>query len=145
MQNERNTSPYDEILELLARYYDGLYTLDAAKLRGVFAPSATYATVRDGDVVALGIDEYLPRLAERTPPSAEGTPYAYRVDTLHLAGETTALAELRCSLFGHDYTDLLSLLKVDGRWWIQSKVFEGVPSLAGDSAPVQTTLAEGGR
>ncbi len=120
------TARYAEVLHLLAAYYDGLYTLDAAKLREVFSPSAGYATIRDGSLVALSMDEYLPLLADRTPPDDDGTPYAYRVVSIRFAGEHTALAELECSLFGHDYTDFLSLLRIDDRWRIQSKVFEGV-------------------
>ena len=62
------------------------------------------------------------------PPAEAGAPYAYTVDGVDFAGPDTALARLRCSLFGNDYTDLLSLLRVAGAWRVQAKVFHGEPS-----------------
>ena len=125
-----NQAAYTEVLKLLADYYDGLYRLDVAKLRRVFSPSAHYAAIVDGALLTLSMDEYLPRVERRTPPADEGVPYAYEVVSVRFAGEHTALAELRCSLFGYDYTDFLSLLRIDGIWRVQSKVFEGVPGTA---------------
>ena len=119
---------YTKVLEVLAAYYDGLYRLDVTKLRQAFSPSATYATIANGALLQLSIDDYFPRLAERRAPASDNIPYDYRVVSVRFAGENTALAVLECSLFGHDYTDLLSLLRIDGRWRIQAKVFEGVPS-----------------
>lgn len=118
---------YAEVLELLENYCKGLHTLDTQLLAEVFSPNASYATIRDGEPLALAIGEYLPLLAQRTAPADDGTPFDYTVDSIHFAGPHTALAQLQCSMFGHDYTDLLSLLRMDGRWRIQSKVFEGVP------------------
>ncbi|MEM7305023.1 MAG: nuclear transport factor 2 family protein [Planctomycetota bacterium] len=122
-----NQTDHAAALDVLEAYYDGLYQLDIAKLREVFSPSARYATIANGSLLELSIDEYYARLAQRTAPRDEGVPYGYRVISLRFAGENTALAELECSFFGHDYTDFLSLLRIDGRWRIQSKVFEGVP------------------
>ncbi len=126
--DERTSTTYREVLELLARYYEGLYRLDIDLLREVFSPSARYATIRDGELLELGLDEYLTIVEQREPPSEQDAPYDYELASIRIAGPHTALAEVRCSLFGYDYTDLLSLLRIDGRWRIQSKVFEGVPA-----------------
>ncbi len=119
---------YSAILDLLSRYYDGLYKLDTNTLADAFSPSAHYATVANGALLTLAIDEYLPRLEQRTSPEEEGAPYESRVVSIRFAGENTALAEVQATLFGHDYTDFLSLLRIDARWRIQAKVFEGVPT-----------------
>ena len=123
---------YSAVLDLLRRYYEGLYRLDADLLREVFSPSARYATIAGGELLTLSMDEYFPRLATRVAPTEDGTPHGYRVRSIRFAGENTAMAELECSLFGHDYTDFLSLLRIDGRWRVQSKVFEGVPHAAAE-------------
>lgn len=125
----KDQSAYAEVLELLERYYEGLYRTDVSKLRSAFSPSARYATIAKGSLVELSIDEYLPRVEQRTSPADDGVPYAYEVISIRFAGENTALAELECSLFDHDYTDLLSLLRIGGQWRIQAKVFEGRPQL----------------
>ena len=118
---------YDRVLTLLDGYARGLYTLDIELLMGVSSPKASYGTIQDGTLLVLSIDEYYERLALRTRPSSDGTPFGYTVNSTRFAGEHTALAEIQCSMFGFDHTELLSLLRIDGRWRIQSKVFEDVP------------------
>ena len=122
-----NKDNYTEELGLLNNYFDGLYRLDVEMLRDVFSPSAQYATIVDGSLLSLSIDEYFERLAQRIAPANEGKPYESRVLSIRFAGENTALAEVESSLFEHEYTDFLSLLRIDGRWRVQAKVFEGVP------------------
>lgn len=119
-------SPENAVRELLAAYHDGLYHLDTAKLREVFSPSAHYATIRDGALLVLTLDEYLPQLERRTAPVEDGAPEVLRIVSIEFVGEHTAVAVVESSMFGFDYTDVLSLLRIDGRWRIQSKVFEGV-------------------
>lgn len=121
-----NATQHEHVLQLLADYHDGLYHLDLDQLREVFSPQATYATMVDGSLLSLSIDAYLERLAGRTAPAQEGVPSHPRVRSIRFAGETTALAEVESSMFGHDYHDFLSLLRIDGRWRVQAKVFEGV-------------------
>lgn len=129
--NERtimNPTDYNEILELLKNYYDGLYRLDTKLLGEVFSPTAQYATIANGELLTLAIDEYLPRLEQRDSPEKDKVPYGSSVVSIHFAGKNTALAEVQATMFGHHYTDFLSLLKIDGQWRIQAKVFEGVPT-----------------
>lgn len=126
MRSDREpTQDFPGVLELLRDYYDGLYHLDFDKLAEVFSPSAHYATASNGELVALGIDAYLERLAQRTAPATDGTPYGYTVHSVAFAGSTAAMAEVHCSLFDHDYVDFLSLVRLDDRWRIQAKVFHG--------------------
>ena len=84
------TSNYLEVLELLDDYYDGLYRLDIDKLRGVFSPSARYATIAKDSLLELSMDEYFPRLKTRTSPADDGVPYDYRVVSIRFAGDGQA-------------------------------------------------------
>ena len=120
---------FSGVLDLLGRYYDGLYRCDVPLLAQVFSESALYATTTENGVLTLSMQEYLPRVAARTPPADLGTPYGYEVESIDLAGPNTAMARLRCSLFGNDYIDLLSLVRVEGAWRIQAKVFHATPQL----------------
>ncbi len=115
------------VLALLRAYYEGLWNCDIPLLQSLFSPRARYATPRDGSVLELDMDEYLPELAQRTPPAQSGTPYGYAVDSVDFAGPDTALARLSSSMFGYDYTDFLSLVRANGRWRIEAKVFHGEP------------------
>jgi len=122
-----NQDSYSKVPALLNDYIGGLYRLDIALLRDTFSPTAQYATVADGSPVSLSIDEYFKRLEQRAAPVDQGESCTSRVISIRFAGEDVALAEIESSLFGHDYTDYLSLLRIDGRWRIQAKVFKGVP------------------
>ena len=129
---------YTDVLGLLNNYVDGLYRLDINLLRDVFSPSAHYATIAGGSLLSLSIEDYLERLQQRTAPASKGESRGFRVLSIRFAGEHTALAEIESSLFGHDYTDYLSMLRIDGRWRIQAKVFEGVPQPATEDHPCHT-------
>jgi len=119
---------YPGVLALLRDYYEGLWRCDVELLARVFSPRAVYATTTPDGALELSMDEYLPRVAERTPPAEIGTPYGYTVESVDFAGPDTAVARLSCSLFGNDYIDFLSLVRVDGVWRIQAKVFHGEPT-----------------
>ena len=43
---------------------------------------------------------------------------------IDLVGPTMALVKLKCQLPPRYFTDLLSFLKVDGRWQVAQKVFQ---------------------
>ncbi|MDO9174872.1 MAG: nuclear transport factor 2 family protein, partial [Actinomycetota bacterium] len=45
------------------------------------------------------------------------------VESIEFAGPNTAMARVRCSIGPKHFTDLLTLLRIDGRWWVIAKVF----------------------
>lgn len=112
-----------EVGELLARYFDGLYTGDAAALAEVFHPQALYATVSEGSLVWHGMDTYLPIVAARDAPASRGEVRRDAIESVEFAGAATALARVRCSIGNRYFTDFLSLIRLDGRWMIIAKVF----------------------
>lgn len=112
-----------EVVDLLGRYFDALHRSDADELREVLHPSAVYATANDGSLLRLSMDEYLPIVAGREAPAARHEPRTDAVESIEFAGPNTALARVRCSIEPKHFTDLLSLLRIDGRWWVIAKVF----------------------
>ena len=56
-------------------------------------------------------------------PRLGGQPRTDRVLSIELVGPVTALARLQCSIAPKHFIDLLTLLWLDGRWQIVSKVF----------------------
>ena len=112
-----------EVHDLLRRYFDGLYRSDASLLATVFHPAALYATATDGALTALSMGEYLPIVAARESPAVRGEPRTDAIESVEFAGPVTALARVRCSIGPKHFTDLLSLVHVEGRWQIIAKVF----------------------
>ena len=112
-----------EINALLKRYYDGLFFCDTGKLKSVFHGQASYATVTAGALIYFNMAEYLSVVDKRISPADRGDKYFYKVDSIHLAGETTASVQLSCTMLGKSYTDFLSLLRIDEEWRIIAKIF----------------------
>ncbi len=112
---------------LMQDYADGLYRADAGLLGRVFRPDARYVTASGGRLVSLGMEEYLAVVAARTSPEARGEPRDFTLEEVEFAGPDTALARMRCRMLGRDYTDFLSLVRVNGAWRIAAKVFHADP------------------
>ena len=111
------------IERLLHDYFDGLHRSDSALLRQVLHPSALYACASSGELLCLRMDEYWPIIDARPSPMSKGEPRSGRIVSIEWAGPVTALARVECAIAPKHYVDLLTLLAIDGRWWIIAKVF----------------------
>lgn len=114
---------YADIVAVLARYFDGLYHSDAAALAGVFHPQAIYACASEGSLTHLTMDAYLPMVEKRPSPASRGEARRDRILSIEFAGPVTALARVECAIGPKHFTDLLSFVRLDGRWQIIAKVF----------------------
>ena len=114
---------FAEITAALSDYFDGLYHSDAAKLARVFHPTALYACATGGTLVRLKMDEYFPIVARRPSPASRGEPRYDRVISIEFAGPVTAIARVECAIAPKFFTDLLTLVYLDDRWQIMSKIF----------------------
>lgn len=110
------------IVALMRTYFDGLYHSDSKRLREVLHPRALYATASDGSLLVRTMDDYW-SVVDARPSPASDRPINDRIISIVLHGPVTALVTATCSMLSRDYVDVLTLLKVEGRWWIFSKVF----------------------
>ena len=101
----------------LADYLEGGRSGDVEQLRRAFHPSARLQFVKDGHYNEWALEEYL---GARTPGRRSG--HRTRVLSIDFAG-TSATAKLELDFGGYKFIDYMSLLKIDGRWWIVNKVF----------------------
>lgn len=112
-----------DICELLTVYFDGLHHSDTARLRRAFHPLARYVCATEGGPLDLGMEEYFAIVDRRPSPASRAEARSDRVLGIELAGPVTAIARVQCSIGQKLFTDFLSLIRVDGRWQIISKVF----------------------
>lgn len=117
------STAYPEIIEVLNLYFDGLYHSDTARLRRVFHPEARYVCATDGTLLHLGMAEYFPIVGKRPAPASRGEIRRDRIISIETAGPVTAFARVECAIGPKLFTDLLTLIRMDGRWQIISKVF----------------------
>ncbi len=114
---------FDSVVAVLKDYFEGLYRSDTQILRRVFHPMAIYACATDGTLLTLRMDEYFSIVDKRPSPASRGEERSDRILAIEFAGPVTALARVECSIRPKHFTDLLTLVLVDGRWQIISKVF----------------------
>jgi hypothetical protein len=117
------TSAWGEVEAVLARYFDGLYQSDKGILQGVFHPDALYACATGDTLMTLRMDEYFRLVDQRPSPASRGQARTDCIVGIEFAGPVTALARVQCSILPKHFTDLLTLLRVDGRWQVIAKVF----------------------
>lgn len=116
-------SEFDAVARVLTGYFDGLHHSDTAVLRRVFHPQAGYYTATDGQLLHLDMATYFPIVDKRPSPASQGHARSDRVLSIEFVGPVTALARVQCAIPPKAFTDLLSLVKLEGRWQIVSKVF----------------------
>src|SRR3989344_6089183 len=118
---------FDAVAAVLQEYFDGLCHSDTQRLRRVFHPQAVYACATAEPAVILRMEEYFPIVDQRPSPASRGETVQERI-------------------LSKPFTDLLTLIHVDGRWQIIAKVFHYVLDRGGGGArkPVgEFLLSEG--
>jgi len=111
------------VTNVISKYFDGLYNSDTSILADVFHPLAQYVCATEGDVLYYNMKEYFPIVDNRPSPASLNEKRHDRILSIEFAGPVTALARIECSIGAKFFTDFLSLIFVDGKWQIISKVF----------------------
>jgi hypothetical protein len=114
---------YGDVAEALGDYFDGLYHSDSARLARILHPQAHYICATEGALTHLTMDRYFPMVDARPSPASSGEPRADRIVSIEFAGPVTAFVRAECAIGPKHFTDLLTLVQLDGRWQIVSKVF----------------------
>lgn len=120
-------SQIDADIEALAAaaqdYLDGLYEGDADKIASVFLPSAALTQSFEGELKIVPRDEWLSAVRTRPSPKAGGLARHDRILMIDRVSATLALVKVKCAIPPRHFIDLLSFVKLDGRWRVAQKVF----------------------
>ena len=116
-------SEFEQVEQALGLYFDGLHHSDTARLRQVFHPEAHYFCATTGELQHWDMAQYFPVVDKRPSPASLVHARTDRILSIEFAGPVTAFAKLECSIPPKHFTDLLTLVKLQGRWQIVSKVF----------------------
>jgi len=111
------------VTKVISNYFDGLYNSDISMLENVFHPQAHYVCATDGIILHLGMDEYFPIVDKRPSPASRAEKRTDRILSIEFTGAVTARARVECSIGVKFFTDFLTLIFVDKKWQIISKVF----------------------
>jgi len=110
------------IRQAVQYYFDGGKNRDSVALRKAFHPDARMLFAKDGKLVVVPIGEYIARVAADRLEPGEVDSTRRRVTSVDVAGDA-AVARLELERPDALLTDYMSLLKVNGRWQIVSKIF----------------------
>lgn len=116
-------SDLEQIRTATQTYLDGLYEGDAAKLASVFHGTSALTSVVDGEVKIIPRDQWFDMVKSRPAPKASGLARDDHILTIDLIGPTMAHVKLKCAIPPRYFTDILSFLKIEGRWQVAQKVF----------------------
>ena len=121
--SDSHARPYAAITAVIGQYFDGLYESDTKRLRGVFHPLATYTCATEKPLLHMGMPDYFALVDKRPSPESRGEQRRDRVVSIEIAGPDAAFARVECAIGPKFCTDLLTFVRVDGRWLIMAKVF----------------------
>jgi hypothetical protein len=117
------------IHEVLTHYAEGLRTGDVARLTEAFHPQSLMCGYLGATPMVTPIQGLYDFVAAHDAPVKSGEPNATRPTAIRVADSAnTATAEVREEAYmGHDFVTSFQLMKLDGRWWITAKLFDGTP------------------
>jgi Putative lumazine-binding len=114
-----NVSEYDAIAKTFQHYIDGAKSGRSAAMRPGFHEGATIFGYVGADLWGGPIQKFFD-YNDRNGPAKDIEVRIASIDVF----DTVAVARLEINNWtGHRYTDLFTLLKVDGEWKIMNKVF----------------------
>jgi hypothetical protein len=116
---------HQDVLDVVDRYFKGLYTGDVALLRTIFHPQAVLFGEVKGQPYLKPIAEYLEIVASRASPRDLGEPFQMEVLAVEVL-DTVAYARVHSPMLGGNYFDYLALVRQDDRWLIVNKLFTHV-------------------
>ena len=77
----------------------------------------------DGTLLYRDMAGYCPGVDARPAPASRGEQRRDEIVSIDFAGPVTARAVVRCAIGARHFTDFLTLVCLDGRWQVISKVF----------------------
>ena len=118
------------IRKVIDLYIDGIENGKVESLRQAFHPQSSMYGYKGDDLYITPIEGLYDYVANTTPPAKAGEAgegYECTITSISVAGNAASVEMAMDCYHDHDWMDYFQLLKVDGRWWIVSKVFHADP------------------
>lgn len=117
------TTARDSITRCVDRYYEALFTSNAAMIEEVFHENAMVAGHLPDGLHQMTRAEFAGFVAAQQPSPAEaGADRMLEILSCDIAGHTAAV-RIREAYLGMIFVDTFGMLEVDGRWTIYNKLF----------------------
>ena len=121
--SDTTAPPFGAVTAALQTYFDGLYESDTKRLKTVFHPLAHYTCATEKPILHMNMPDYFALVDKRPSPKSQGQKRQDRILSIEFAGPDIAFARVECAIGPRFCTDLLTFVRVDGKWLIMAKVF----------------------
>ena len=115
---------------MLADYFDAMHTQDMEKLDRVFHKDVVLYSAQTGELNIRPYAIYREAVVNRESPQSKGEARNEHILMIDEISNTAAIAKVQLEMFGGVMQDYLSLIHIDGRWQIISKIWERVGDIA---------------
>lgn len=115
---------------MLSDYFDAMHTQDMVKFDRVFHKDVVLYSAQTGELNRRPYVVYREAVVNRESPQSKGEARNEKILMIDEISDTAALAKVQLEMFGGVMQDYLSLIHIDGRWQIISKVWERVGDVA---------------
>ena len=118
----------NEIKEVIQVYLNGCYEADSGAMTDVFHDVAhIYAPGEDGALIEWDKDAFVELVDGQDGGAVAGWPRYDEIVSLDFTGTNSAVARVKVRIADVIYSDILCFMRLDGKWKVISKVFEGEP------------------
>ena len=121
---------YTDIEKMLGEYFDVMHTQDMVKFDRVFNENVTLYSAQTGELNKRPYDVYRDAVVNRESPQSKGEARNEKILMIDVMSDTAALAKVQLEMFGGVMQDYLTLIHLNGRWQIISKIWERVGDVA---------------
>lgn len=112
-----------QITKVITQYFDALYFGDPNAFEQIMHPTIRLYCATDGELVCMDLQEYLQIVRERPSPASRQDQRYDQILSIEVASPTTAHVRVKDAYLPKRFIDELTLVKIDTRWWIVSKVW----------------------
>jgi len=115
-----------EIKEILQIYFDASFESSEGKMAQVFHDAAhIYGHSQDGNLSDSPKEAFV-KMVGRKPVNQPPYPREDEILSIDFTGENTAVARVKIRVNNTMFTDILSFIKIDGKWSVIAKLYSGV-------------------
>lgn len=111
---------------MLDDYFELMHTQDMSLFDKVFHKDSNLYSSEDNQLVVRSAEVYRGQMEGRTSPQDSGNARRDQVLLVDQISPEVAMAKVQLEMFGGVMQDYLNLLRVDGSWFIISKLYKKV-------------------
>ncbi len=110
------------IRAVVNHYFRGTYEGNGELLRQAFYPEVRIIGNIEGKIVDWNLTEFIARVTAPPTAASKKEKYDKQIVMLDKTGDV-AMVKARVAVGPFLFTDYITLIKTDGRWWIRFKSF----------------------